>query len=217
METLYSLSPTLQVRINQVRERVEDLFRREVALVAYIALPEVGQHVILRFALRRKVSTLDELDNIENALARLVGEEFWAVLVGETYHRVIPEGSLAALPASLEKLARDLADLPVPVASTPHAPEIRKDAQRIRRHLSLGARDWVWEVEVPWAGGGLPVLRIVTEEPRGPQEITLGGRRISVVEVPPGDDYVGLVKAYPQARRAGRALVRYILEHTGER
>ena len=216
MKGLFSVSPTLQASIEQARERVCDAFQDEVRLVEYITLPEAGQHVVLRFALQREISTLDEVDTIENALDQLVGEEFWVVLVGETYGQVEPELPLAALPVHLGKFARVVSDIPVPAASTPYAPQIKKDGQIIRACIPLGPNDWVWEVEVPLSADKTqPIIRIVSERTRDKQMITIGEQDYSVEYVPQSESYVGLVKAYPLARQAGRSLVRYIFERTG--
>ncbi len=214
MQGLYSVSPNLRMNVERVGEKIHKEFQGKVSLLEYITLPEVGQHVVLRFELQGEISGLDEIDEIENRLSRLVGEEFWAVLVGDTYRRVKPPLPLAALPERLEKFAQVVMHKPVPVASTPIAPEIEKDGQIIRSHIPLSPSDWVWEVEVPLlAGAGLPIIRIVSENLRDGEVTTIGEREFAVEYVPHNAGYKSLVKAYPLARQAGKAVVRYILEH----
>jgi len=217
MKGLYSISPTLQISVRQARERVYATFQNEMRLVEYITLPEAGQHVVLRFAVRKRIFTLDEMDELENALARLVGEEFWAVLVGETYSHAAPPLPLTTLPVQLEKVARAVSDIPLPVASTPYAPRIKQDGQIVRAGLPLESNDWVWEVEAPsLADKSPPVVRIVSEKPRDEQMATFGDQEFLIEYMPRNESYVGLVKIYPLARQAGRSLVRYIFEHADD-
>ncbi len=215
MQGLYSVSPALRLDVESVGENIQKELQGKASLLEYITLPEVGQHVVLRFELRGEISSLDELDEIENRLSRLVGEEFWTVLVGDSYRRVKPPLPLGVLPARLEKFAQVVQHKPVPVASTPVAPEIAKDSQIIRSHVPLSPSDWVWEVEVPLSVGvSLPVIRIVSENLRDGEVITIGEQKLAVEYVPNNAGYESLVKAYPLARKAGKSVVRYILERS---
>jgi len=215
MQGLYSISPALFVNIRSIGKEIRRELQGSVSLLEYITLPEAGQHVILRFEVREKVSSLDEIDALENTLSRMAGEGFWVVLVGETYNRVKLQLPLAEMPMRLEKFAQVVTHKPVPVASTPFASEIENDGRIIRSHIPLPPGDWVWEVEVPLSeGGSLPLVRIVSEKSRGGRTVAIGGREFAVEYVPHSSGYKGLVKAYPLARKAGRALVRYIFEHT---
>ncbi len=215
MQELYSVSPALFMKVERIGESIHRKFQGRVSLLEYITLPEMGQHVVLRFDLREKVSGLNEIDAIENKLSQWVGEDFWAVLVGETYRRVEPPLPWATLSTGLEKFSQVVVHEPVPVASTPFASEIEKDAQIIRAHIPLSPDDWVWEVEVPLrAGSSLPIIRIVSKSPRDEQVVTIDEREFVVEYVPDNATYEGLVKAYPLARAAGKAVGHYILEHS---
>ncbi len=217
MQGLYSVSPALLADVKSIGEKVRGELQGGVSLVEYITLPEAGQHVVLRFEVRKEISSLDEIDALENRLSRLAGEWFWVVLVGETYSRVNPQLPLAEMPIRLEKFAQVVMHEPVPLASTPFASEIGKDGQTIRAHIPLSPGDWVWEVEVPLSAGEvLPIIRVVSGEERGEWVVTIGEREFAVEYVPHSAGYEGLVKAYPLARKAGMALIRYVFEHTGD-
>ena len=112
MQELYSVSPALFMKVERIGESIHRKFQGRVSLLEYITLPEMGQHVVLRFELRGKVSGLNEIDAIENKLSQWVGEDFWAVLVGETYRRVEPPLPWAALPTGLEKFSQVVAHEP---------------------------------------------------------------------------------------------------------
>ena len=213
MQGLYSVSPALLKSVARLGEKIHKEFQGKVSLSEYVTLPETGQHVVLRFEAREKISTLDEVDALENRLSRLAGRNFWAVLAGATYAQVEPPLPLAALPMRLEEFAQAVRHTPVPIASTPFASGIGKDAQIIRAHIPLSPGDWVWEVEVPLsAEAGLPIIRIVSENLRDEQVLTIGEQAFSVEYAPHNAGYEGLVKAYPLARKAGKAVVRYILD-----
>ena len=127
-----------------------------------------------------------------------------------------PPLPLASFPMWLEKFAQVVMHTPMPVASTPFAPGIKRDGQIIRVHVPLFPKDWVWEVEVPlFARESLPIIRIVSKNLRDRQVVTLGGQEFAVEYVPHNAGYKSLVKAYPLARKAGKAVVRYILESSG--
>ncbi len=213
MIELYSVSSALTGEILKAANEVSRTLRGKVSLVEYITLPEVGQHVVLRFRLRGEPSNLDGIDTIENMLDRLVGENFWAVIVGEAYRKVDPEFPLDKLPARLEEFSKIVANMPLPVASPPFASKIKEDAQIIRETTPLSPDDWVWEVEVPFnKEENLPIIRIVSAKPRGKELISIGGQEYTVEFLPPGDSYKTLVKVYPLARKSGMALLRYIFE-----
>ena len=217
MQGLYSVSPALLMSVERIGKKIHRELQGKVLLLEYITLPEAGQHVVLRFEPREELSNLKEIDALENRLSQLIGEEFWAVVVGEIYRRVEPPLSLAALPMWLEKFAQVVMHKPVPVASTPFASGIKRDGQIIRAHVPLFSSDWIWEVEVPLlARASLPIIRIVSENLRDRQVVIIGGREFAVEYVPHNAGYKSLVKAYPLARKAGKAVVRYILEHSGD-
>ena len=213
MQQLFSVhhifSETLREQKGKTFRELED----KAYLVEYITLPEAGQHVILRFGHRGKPSSLDEIDAIENMLDRLVGENFWAVIVGEAYRKVDPEFPLDKLPAKLEIFSKIVANIPLPVASTPFASKIKEDAQIIRSNIRLSSDDWIWEVEIPLnKEKTLPVIRIVSAKPRDKEVVTIGAQEFTVEFLPPGDSYKALVKAYPLARKSGQALLRFIFD-----
>ena len=211
MEGLYSVASDLTGEILKVANEASRTLKGKVSLVEYITLPEAGQHVILRFGHREEPASLDEIDAIENMLDRLVGENFWAVIVGEAYKEIDPEFPLDKLPARLEIFSKIVTNMPLPVASTPFASKIKEDAQIIRSNIRLSSDDWIWEVEVPLnKEENLPIIRIVSAKPQGKELIPIGGQEFSVEFLPPGDSYKALVKAYPLARKSGQALLRYI-------
>ena len=215
MKGLYSVSSALTGEILKVANEVSRTLKGKVSLVEYVTLPEVGQHVILRFELQDKSFSLDEIDAIENMLDRLVGENFWAVIVGEAYRKVAPEFPLDKLPARLEIFSKIVANIPLPVASTPFASKIKEDAQIIRETTTLSPDDWVWEVEVPFnKEENLPIIRIVSAKPQDKVVVTIGDQEFTVEFLPPGDSYKALVKAYPMARKSGMALLRYIFDES---
>ena len=213
MPGLYSVSPALFRKVTRIGKRIQAAVQGRGALLEYITLPEAGQHVVLRFELWGEISSLDEIDAMETRLSRLAGEAFWAVLVGDAYRQAKPSLPLAALPMRLAAFAQGVRHQPLPVASTPFAPEIARDAQIIRAHIPLSPGDWVWEVEIPLpADASVPIIRIAAENPREGQVVTIGEQEFAVEYVPHDAGYKGLVKAYPLARAAGMAVVHYILE-----
>ena len=215
MKGLYSVSSALTGEILKVANEVLSTLQGKVSLVEYVTLPEAGQHVILRFEHRGKPSSLEKIDAIENMLDQLVGENFWAVIVGEAYEKVDPEFPLDKLPARLEIFSKIVANIPLPVASTPFASKIKEDAQIIRSKILLSPEDWIWEVEVPFnKAENLPIIRIVSAKPRGKELISIGGQDFTVEFPPPGDSYKALAKAYPLARKSGMALLRYIFDES---
>ncbi len=215
MIELYSVSTALTGEIFKVANEVFSALQGKVSLVEYVTLPEAGQHVIMRFGHRGEPSSLDEIDAIENMLDRLVGENFWAVIVGEAYKKVDPEFPLDKLPARLEIFSNIVTNMPLPVASTPFASKIKEDEQIIRSNIRLSSDDWVWEVEVPSnKEENLPVIRIVSAKPQDKEAVTIGAQEFTVEFLPPGDSYKALVKAYPMARKSGMALLRYIFDES---
>jgi len=211
---IYSVSSALQEQIRHVGEVVQDALQESVSLVEYVTLPEAGQHIVLRFEVQRPVPTLEDLDRLEGTLCNLVGEEFWAVLVGRIFSQVEPPLPLSELPARLERLAQALYDMPVPTSSTKHALLIQHDAQIIRNRLSLAQNEWVWEVEVPVNNGGPSLIRIVSEKLGPEQALTVDGQQFQVEYVPQSGGYLALVKAYPDARRVGSSLMHYVFNRT---
>ncbi len=215
MMLLYSVSRPLRERIRQAGTKVQNVLQGSVYLSEYITLPEAGQHIVLRFELRRLVASLDVLDELESAIRGLVGEEFWAVLLGQAFSQVRPSLAISMLPERLEKLGQVLRSVPVPISSANHAQYLWKDAQVLREELALGQDDWIWEVEVPMTDGE-PIVRIVSEKTGPKRMLVFEGRPFQVEYVPPSCGYLGLVKAYPRACQAHKSLMGYIFESTDE-
>lgn len=77
--SLYSTAQRLFKQVEKIGQNIWLAFHGRVRLIEYITLPEVGQHIILRFEVLRTDMKLDNLDRLENELCAFVGGAFWCV------------------------------------------------------------------------------------------------------------------------------------------
>lgn len=204
---LYTPSPQLHQVIAAVEAKVRSRVQVPIALIEYISLPDFGQHIILRFAANSPPEDIEAFDVLETQLREIVGEDFWANLVNQIY----PPQFLAQLPQRLEGLTPRVADIPMPVSSFKLADRIQNDAGIIRAALIDPALK-VWEIEIPWQGQDLPILRVIGGRNESPAAMTIDGQEFLVEVLPLNDSYVNLVKAYTLASQAAISLSHYIFE-----
>ncbi|GEM_PF-6940780 len=208
---------------HQLRREIENVLKKisfnlsyNVNLQEYIVLPEAGQHIVLRFSVKEKIDSLLELDILENRLKDLAGENFWAVLVGDSFKHTNIGVLLPSLSDRLIKLSKILQDFPLPISNSPYVDKIKDDAEKIRNALFLKHHEWIWEIEVPWDDAtSFPYIRIISRECKGKEE----RRKVEKMEflidyLPQNNSYITLVKAYILSRKENRSLLGYIFRHT---
>jgi hypothetical protein len=203
--SLYTPSPQLRQAIAAVEVQVSRRLRRPIALIEYITLPDFGQHLILRFETNPPLKDLATFDALENQLRDIVGKDFWANLGNTIY----PPQFLAELPQRLEALTPLVASIPMPVSSSKYVDHIQNDARIIRTALQDSSLK-IWEIEIPWQAGELPVLRVVGETKLRPTSAMIEGQEYLIEVHPPNNSYVNLVKAYTLAVQAGVSLSHFI-------
>lgn len=217
MPKIFSISAEFRQEIAAVEQKVQNDLGSGLSLCETITLPDFGQHVILRFEVAGEVASLTEIDQLETSLKEIVGQDYWAALVGAVYRQVLPEHFLAELPARLEQLSQAIPCAPMPVSSSPYAERIQKDAEVIRAHLGLEPECRIWEIESATSESEAPTLRLITGNPELLQSglVSIGQQQFQVELLPCNDTYATLLSVYGLASQSGKALLHYLYEATG--
>lgn len=217
MTKIYSVSAEFRQEIAAVEKKVQNALDSGLSLCETITLPDFGQHVILRFEVAGEVASLTEIDQLETSLKEIVGQDYWAALVGAVYLQVLPEHFLAELPARLEQLSHAIPCAPTPVSSSPYAERIQKDAEVIRSHLGLEPECRIWEIESAYPENEAPTIRVITGNPDPPQPgfVFIGQQQFQVELLPRSATYATLLSVYGLASQNRKALLHYLYEATG--
>jgi hypothetical protein len=213
-ERIYSTSPHLREAVENVAAEIASHFEDPLTLIEIITLPDIGQRVILRFALETSATlALDDADALETQLRESVGEDYWATITGIT--RLQGDRLSRRLMQIDQEMPRSLLRL----TPTSHSEAVKKDADRVRRWLDLDSSYLIWEIEMPISDAeALPVVRIIdtNEEGYGLSSNRLSGRRetvrgpYEVVFLNHNPSFSGCIKAYVAAEQRRMALNSFI-------
>ena len=216
MSEIFSLSSQLRELALDAERNAQNQIQENIKLAEIIVLPELGQHIILRFDVHGTISNLGKIDELENTLRKIVGQDFWVTLMSSVYAQVYPHLDLSELTQRLEKLSRVVSNIALPISASKYAGQIQNDAVLIRSELNLGQEYQLWEVEIPMMEKVLPVIRVIGEQATKEHSVTqyVGQKKFEIEYLKPGDSYQTLMKAYVLATQSQKASFHYIIENT---
>ncbi len=218
-EELYTLSKKFIENILMTAKNVENTLFGKVKFVEYIILPDYGQRVVLRFDLiDNDISCIEKADELETDIRRLVGNDYWATLMGSVFHKFGFEADY--IPQRLIEINGKLPNSVLQFRQTIHSEMIRQDSVIIRKKLKLTSEYLIWEIEVPIREGlENIVIRIVNTVESGEEmslcgdttEIKLGNKSCRIVYLKNSETFWGLIKAYCVAKQNNTALLSFII------
>lgn len=213
---IFTLSPQLRELALGAERQAQNHVKESIKLEEIIVLPDLGQHIILRFEVLDPLPTLDKVDALADALRKIIGPDYWVTLMSSVYAQVYPRLDLSALSQRLEKLSRVVSSMVLPISSAKYASQIKKDAGMIRSELGLGQEYQLWEVEIPMRENVMPIIRVIGEPPVEKDLATayINQQQFEIEYLKPGDSYQTSVKAYVLASQSKKASLHYIIENT---
>ena len=191
----------LQQRLAALNKRVMEATNGSVHLEEHIALPAYGQ-IIARFQ-TDSVSSITEVDELEQRIQGLAGEEFLVDFMGSVYRQLGVEYS--RLDEINERLGQRFKE--EPIQQGPYAEQIVKDAQTLLLQCGFSDTVPVWEIQ--WENDEYYLL-LLGEKSRAIRSIA-SQPPIHVSEVNKAR-CDGLMRAAFAARRLGVSLGHLMLE-----
>ncbi len=209
---MYILSKFFLAKISAAINRVKSALP-ELEFDEYIAIPDFGANVILRFDYvgNEKISP-DALDALESRLREQVGAEFMANLMGDASRQCGVDFSrlneiLIRIDESSSASIR---------TCEAHSDGLTSDCADIRRLFGLPDRFPIWEIQNN--PGGLLVLALHAPDEQPPfidRESTLGGHPVRVRFLPDDGSFRGLMKAASLAHENGTSITSVLLDYSG--
>ena len=187
--------------LKEIKNRVSNETNGLIEYKEFIAIPHFG-FIILRFILNKETVTLDELDEYEHYLYKIVGNDFLVDFMGAVYKKAgVDFSSLGAKLKELNKrLTKEQSNIVCPFAK-----EINNDKNEL---LSVGGFPLdsdVWEIQYDEDGIALIILgnqnRVIKEIDNNPPIVV---REVS------REECFGLIKAALYAKRNKTSLARLI-------
>ena len=141
---LFIASDGLKNRIKAVSDRIDEQTGHQVVFEEFIAIPQYGGNIILRYNVLSKNYTLEDLDDYEEVMNRVVGNEFLINFMGSVYRHVgIDYTNIEEKFLSLKEKYQHTA---IPQAAFAEA--VQADAKYILHLCDLPEDSEVWEIQV---------------------------------------------------------------------
>jgi hypothetical protein len=77
MSDIFTLSPQLRELALGAERQAQNHVKESIKLEEIIVLPDLGQHIILRFEVLDPLPTLDKVDALADALRKIIGPDYW--------------------------------------------------------------------------------------------------------------------------------------------
>jgi len=139
---------TNQELVNDIKltvERVELRFNGLFKFDEYIAIPYYGTNIILRFSyVGNENISLPELDELEERLRKIVGDRYFANLMGTVYQT---QGLNYANLKSITQQIDSLYDIEI-FSNSFHKTGLNNDCSQIKSLFSLVETPKIWEIQV---------------------------------------------------------------------
>lgn len=147
MGKLYSLSSELRETVLAMARLVEEKLQGVVKFDEYIVLPDYGKKIVIRFNLiEYSIKYLEELDEIENSIRNILGDDFWGNLVGRNFEKFgFNKDELAN---SLKNIDLNIDDKVINYKDTSYCKFVKRDREEIRKLLDLSSQQKIWEIQV---------------------------------------------------------------------
>lgn len=142
---MYVTSQELIDNINLTAERVELIFEGLLKFSEYIAIPCYGTNIILRFSyVGNENISLPDLDELEVALRKTVGDRYFANLMGTVYQK---QGLDYANIKSITQKIDSIFDMEI-YANDFHKTGLNNDCAQIKSLFNLIETPNIWEIQV---------------------------------------------------------------------
>lgn len=178
------------------------------------------EKIIIRFDLKEdSVKSLEELDEIESTIRRILGSDYWGNLLGKSYERFGFDSS--GMINSLVNIDLIVDDKVVQYKDTSYCQYIKKDKELIKNILNLSSQQKIWEIQVMEEEDvdALIIIideGIVSQEPYErlfERELKIGGFNIKAICFKYNKSFDGIIKAYFIAEQSNLSLAHVIMKY----
>ncbi|MBM7581800.1 hypothetical protein JOD02_000637 [Caldicoprobacter guelmensis] len=217
---LYSLSDNLKKNVLDMAKMVENHFDGLVKFEEYIVLPDYGAKIIIRFGLTEdNCKSLEELDEIESTIRNILGNDYWGILLGNSYEKFGFNSS--KMIDSLINIDLIVDDKVVQYKDTSYSQHIKRDKEIIKNILNLSSQQKIWEIQV-LNGEDVDALILIVDEGVVSQypneklferEFNIGELKIKAICFKYNRSFDGIVKAYFIAEQSNLSVAHVIMKY----
>lgn len=196
-------SKELLTKIEKVTNLIREKVSEKIEFVEYVTLPYYGGNIILRFTINDKNYSLEDIDEYEKKIQKIVKEDFLIDFLGEVYQHLGVNYSL--IENKFIKFSEKYQN--VLVTKSPFYYLINNDVKSILRKCGLDSSVRVWEIQYEEEVN----IYILGKTDLKIGEATIDKKKYNIYEVDEAK-CVGLIKATFFAKKNKTSLARLLLE-----
>ena len=198
---IYSLSNEIKEIVDKKVKLVLNEYSDLLEYEEFIAMPDYGEIIIIRFKLKEVNSlSLDDLDKLETQLRKLVGNEFWVNLMGNTYQKYSNGVSFSE---AFIYANQCMESLDFKNHEVYYRDNLKKDKEFIKKSLGLDGEQTIWEIQPSSLKESLDGYVLIVDKINSinnTEEICkIGKKHLKITYLNRDDDFCGLIKLYNKA------------------
>lgn len=220
MGKLYSLSDDLKEKVLTMAGIVENRFHGLVKFEEYIVLPDYGERIVIRFNLTKDDNkSLEELDEIENSIRNILGNDYWGNLLGNNFEKL--GFNISGMVSSLKNIDLNIDNNVIDYKDTTYCQYIKRDKEQIRNLLNLSPQQKIWEIQVS-NGEDIDAFILIVDEGIESENLyeklfekvlDIDNQTVKVIYLKNHKSFKGIIKAYFTAEKNNISLIHMIIKY----